>query len=234
MAGDPITRKVVLSLGGSIIKRDEDDVQYLNDIRALLMGLNEDISFIIVTGGGRTARDHIRLGRDLGADETTLDRMGIAATRLNSWLIISLLGDRCYPVPFQSIEEALKGAAGFQFVVGGGTHPGHTTDAVSAMIAERWKADLFINLTAVNGAYTSDPNVDENAEKIDEMSSSELISLVSSTEKKAGSHSVMDPMAAEVIHRAGIKTSILNGRDLGSLADCIDERSFDGTRILPE
>ncbi len=234
MAGDPITRKVVLSLGGSIIKRDEDDVRYLNDIRALLMGLNEDISFIIVTGGGRTARDHIRLGRDLGADETTLDRMGIAATRLNSWLIISLLGDRCYPIPFQSIEEALKGAAGFRFVVGGGTHPGHTTDAVSAMIAERWKADMFINLTAVNGAYTSDPNVDENAEKIDEMSSSELISLVSSTEKKAGSHSVMDPMAAEVIHRAGIKTAILNGRDLGSLADCIDESSFDGTRILPE
>lgn len=234
MAGDPITRKVVLSLGGSIIKRDEDDVRYLNDIRALLMGLKKDISFIIVTGGGRTARDHIRLGRDLGADETTLDRMGIAATRLNSWLIISLLGDRCYPIPFQSIEEALKGAAGFRFVVGGGTHPGHTTDAVSAMIAERWKADMFINLTAVNGAYTSDPNVDQNAEKIDEMSSSELISLVSSTEKKAGSHSVMDPMAAEVIHRAGIKTAILNGRDLGSLADCIDERSFDGTRILPE
>ncbi len=234
MVGDPITKKVVLSLGGSIIKRDEDDIRYLNDIRTLLMRLKGDLTFIIVTGGGRTARDYIHLGRDLGADETTLDRMGIAATRLNSWLIISLLGEGCYPVPFHSIEEALNGAAGFRFVVGGGTHPGHTTDAVSAMIAERWKADLFINLTAVNGAYTSDPNVYKNAKKIDEMSSSELISLVSSTEKKAGSHSVMDPTAAEVIHRARIRTAILDGRDLGSLADCIEERSFDGTRILPE
>ena len=92
-------------------------------------------------------------------------------------------------------------------------------------------ANELLNLTAVNGAYTSDPEKDNKAERIDRMTSEELVDLVSSTERKAGSHSVMDPLASRIIARSGIPTFILNGRDLESLRSCLSEKPFDGTVI---
>jgi uridylate kinase len=225
-------KKIVLSLGGSIMVKGEEDTSYLKSLRELLLSLSDDNRFIIITGGGRTARDHIMIGRSLGSDEAALDWVGIAATRLNAWLMISCMGSCCHPKPAETMEEAIAAAASSRFVIGGGTHPGHTTDAVAALIAERWSADHFINLTAVNGAYTADPHEFSNAVKIDSMTGSELVELVSNTSDGAGSHSVMDPLASRIIMRAGIRTSILNGRDLKSLENCLRNEPFDGTVII--
>jgi uridylate kinase len=160
--------------------------------------------------------------------------MGIQATRLNAWLMIGALkGESVYPRPFDEMEEALVGAATHRFTIGGGTHPGHTTDAVSALIAEMWGADMFLNLTAVDGAYTADPKEDPKAVWIPRMTTGELCDLVSSTERGAGSHSVLDPLAATVVHRSGIKTFILDGRDIGNLVDCLKGNDFHGTIVLP-
>ncbi len=227
-------KRTVISLGGSIMVRGEDDPKFLMEFRDLLLAQPKDHRIIIITGGGRTARDHIRIGRELGSDEATLDSVGIEATRLNAWLLISGLPDECHPVPIGSIEEALIAIGSFRIVIGGGTHPGHTTDTVAALIAEKWKADSFLNLTAVNGAYTADPNEDRNAKKIDSMTSLQLLELVSDTASGAGSHSVMDPVAAKIIHRAHLRTYIMNGRDLGSVKACLDGKQFDGTIIYHE
>ncbi|MBN1539902.1 MAG: UMP kinase [Candidatus Thermoplasmatota archaeon] len=227
-------RKVVISLGGSILVKGEDDEAYIRELVEGLASVSDDVRFIIVTGGGKLARDHISIGRRVGLDEATLDSMGILATRMNAWLIIGAF--KCvdvYPRPFTSLEEAIIGASAKKFTIGGGTHPGHTTDAVSALIAEMWRADLFINLTAVDGAYTADPKKDTDAERIPEMTSKELVELVSGTVRGAGSHSVMDPLAASVIHRAGIRTMILDGRDISNLLSCISGERTHGTVIAP-
>ncbi len=227
-------KKIVISLGGSILIKGENDHAYLGSLRELLLSFPDDHRFIIITGGGRTARDYINIGRSLGSDEATLDWIGIGATRLNAWLMVACLGPTCNSKPVETIEEALSASGSNRFVVGGGTHPGHTTDTVAALIAERWEADHFINLTAVNGAYTEDPNKVSNATKIDSMTSEELVNLVSGTFSGAGSHSVIDPLASKVIHRSGLRTSILNGRDLEALKDCLNGRLFDGTVIEPQ
>ncbi len=226
--------RTVISLGGSILVRNEDDAAFIDGFRKMLSSFPKERKFIIITGGGRTARDYIGIGRELGSDEATLDWVGIGATRLNSWLMISCLGPECYPRPVETLEEALEASSSYRFVVGGGTHPGHTTDTVAALIAERWKADSFLNLTAVNGAYTADPNKDSTAEKIPEMTSVELMELVSGTVSGAGSHSVMDPIASKIIHRAGLNTYIMNGRDLDSVMNCLDGGDFDGTVVIPK
>jgi len=159
--------------------------------------------------------------------------MGIQATRLNAWLVIGALKEKCYPKPFTSLEEAIIGASTFRFTVGGGTHPGHTTDAVGALVAEIWGADVFLNLTAVDGAYTRDPNLFKDAERIEEMSTGDLRKLVSGTSRGAGSHSVLDPLAAEIVHRAAIRTCILDGRDIRNLLSCIRGDDFHGTDVIP-
>ncbi|MFW3146274.1 MAG: UMP kinase [Thermoplasmatota archaeon] len=221
----------MLSLGGSILLKDDSDPDFIRGFIALIRELSGNNKFIIVTGGGRTARDFINIGRELGTDEAALDSLGIEATRLNSWLVLGAMGDAAYPRPFTSIEEAILGASTHGVAVGGGTHPGHTTDAVSALIAERWGADLFLNLTAVKGAYTSDPNEDPDAAWIPKMTSGELVELVSKTSRGAGSHSVLDPLAAAIVHRAGIRTGILNGRNLKALGSALTGRGFEGTII---
>jgi uridylate kinase len=148
-------------------------------------------------------------------------------------MIGALKGENVYPRPFTDLEEALVGASINRFTVGGGTHPGHTTDAVSALIAEMWRADMFLNLTAVDGAYTKDPNEDPGAVRIPEMTTRELCDLVSSTARGAGSHSVLDPLAATVVHRAGIDTYILEGRDIPNILKCINKEVFHGTTVVP-
>ena len=227
-------RKVVLSLGGSIIIKGDEDRTYIGQLVKALRSFPRDTRFVIVTGGGRLAREYIGTARELGADETTLDELGIEATRLNAWLLISALASDCNNDPFRTIEEALELSSIHRFVVGGGTHPGHTTDAVSAMIAERWRADMFVNMTAVPGAHTSDPKKDPKARRIPKMSSSKLLELVSSEMMGAGSHSVMDPLAAKVISRSSIRTFIIDGRDLVSLKNVLKGERFEGTTVAPD
>jgi len=225
--------RLVISLGGSILVRGEDDAEYLAGIAKTLIELSSRYRIIVVTGGGRTARDYIRLGRSVGADEATLDVIGIAATRLNAFLLLAALDRVACPKPFDTIDECLVLSGSFRIVVGGGTHPGHTTDAVSALIAERWGADLFMNLTSVPGAFTSDPAIDPRAKRIDSMTSKELLELVDGTVREAGAHSPMDPLASRIVHRAGLRTCILHGRDLVSIVDCAEGRMFNGTTIVP-
>jgi uridylate kinase len=227
-------RKVVISLGGSILVKDDNDAGYIKELIEALKVFDDEFRFIIITGGGRIARRYIEIGRSTGADEATLDSIGIQATRLNAWLMIGALkGESVYPRPVTTLEEALISASNHRFTIGGGTHPGHTTDAVSALIAEMWGADKFLNLTAVDGAYTSDPNDDPKAVRIPKMTTAELYNLVSSTTRGAGSHSVLDPLAAAVVDRAGINTFILEGRDISNLTECIKGNDFHGTVVIP-
>jgi uridylate kinase len=224
---------VVISLGGSILVKGEDDAQFIKDIIDALSSLDVTFRFVIITGGGRIAREHIRIGREAGANEAYLDQIGIQATRLNAWLVISAIQGNCYPRPFTNLEEAVIGASAFRYTVGGGTHPGHTTDTVGALIAEMWGADMFLNLTAVDGAYTKDPNRFDDAERIQDMTTGDLRKLVSETSRGAGSHSVLDPLAAEVVHRASIRTCILDGRDVQNVVRCLVGEEFHGTDVIP-
>jgi uridylate kinase len=113
----------------------------------------------------------------------------------------------------------------------GGVSPGITTDAVSALLAERAKAKRLVNATSVDGAYTADPKKDPNAKRIPRMSHQELVSLVSSSPAGAGPSIVFDPVGAKILERSKIVLSIVDGRDLVNLRDAIEGREFKGTKV---
>lgn len=225
-------KKMVLSLGGSVLLRDDDNSEFIRNIADILISNSENSRMIIVCGGGKTARRYIETARSTGSDEASLDWIGIYATRLNAFLMLSALGDEPYPKPFTSMEEAIAFSASHRIVVGGGTHPGHTTDAVAALIAERWGADIFLNLTATDGVYTSDPNLDPDAKRIERMTPAELVRLTSKISRSAGSHSPMDPLASVIVRRASIETLVMDGRDLQSVSSAMSGEDFTGTRII--
>lgn len=226
--------RYVISLGGSLLSPREGLPEYLESLRDLLLSeLEKERQFFLVTGGGELARRYMDLSRRAGASQYHLDLIGIEATRMNALLLSSHFGKFSNAQPFRTVEEAALYGELYPVVVGGGTVPGHSTDAVSALVAERVGAELFVNLTVVDGVYDRDPRKHKDARLIKRMSTEELLKMTVSGGFSAGGHMVIDPLAAVVLHRSGIKCAVANGMDLKNLESILSGEEFKGTLILP-
>jgi uridylate kinase len=224
---------VAINTGGSIVAPEHFDVEFLGQLAEVLSHTAKDRDLLVVVGGGRTARRYIDACRQLGADETYLDLVGIDATRMNARLLISALRENVHEEVPTNLSEALDAIEEEAVVVMGGTHPGQTTDAVSAMLAERAHAEELLILTNVDGVYTADPRKDPDAQRIPEMTTGRLMEIVGGGPYKAGSTAVVDPVAAGIIHRASITTKVMDGRDLAQLRAALAGEEFKGTVIVP-
>ncbi|MDO9537609.1 MAG: UMP kinase [Thermoplasmata archaeon] len=222
---------VVISIGGSILVPDDDDKDYIVKLASMLNRLKDDTRIFIVVGGGRIARYYIKLGRSLGADESYLDDVGIEVTRLNARMLIVALGNSAYHVPAITFDEALSAAKNHSIVIMGGTHPGHTTDAVAAMLGERAGAIRLINATSVDGVYTADPKKDPTAKKLDNISFDQLLEICMKVAPGAGPNVVFDPLGAKIVARSGIETRVVHGRNLAELEKAILGQEFRGTIV---
>jgi len=220
---------LVVSIGGSVLTSNLDP-ERIRKYASSIQAIAEKHTTYIVVGGGRIARDYITAARDLGANEVECDIIGIDMTRINAKLLIAAMGNSAYPVPLTSYQDARNAALTGRVVVMGGLIPGQTTDAVSAVLAEYVGADLLINATSVDGVYTADPNLDSKAEKISSMTPSQLVDIVIKIDMSAGSNSPLDPLAAKIIQRCGIKTIVIDGREPGNINEAAAGR-HNGTLI---
>jgi uridylate kinase len=222
---------VVISIGGSVLVPNERDADYLKSLADLLIRMSSTHKLYVVTGGGRIARYYIKTGRELGAQEHYLDELGILVTRLNAMLLAKVIGDITNYEPVKDIDEALDAGKNFQIVLMGGTVPGHTTDAVSAMLAEKVNALRLVNATAVDGVYDSDPKKNSNAKKFNKMTHAQLVEITSRTQGKAGPTVIFDPKGSEIIARVKIPLFVCHGRDLEALENAILGKDFVGTVV---
>jgi len=225
--------KVVISLGGIFLK----DAARIKEIAEALEELAESCDLYVVTGGGEIARECIKIARDLGANEAVCDYIGIAVTRINAKLLISALHN-AYPEPFSDYKEVTAAKAKSEgeeakITVMGGVSPGYTTDAVAAILAEYVNADLLIDVTSVDGVYDADPRRYPDARKYDMLTAKELVALTAKEELKAGSRIVIDPVAAKIIERSGIKTIVIDGSNPRDIFGAVQGKHR-GTEINPE
>lgn len=209
---------LVLSIGGSVIGHDQGR---LSEYARILRDIASDHTVFVVAGGGQIARDYIEIARTFGADEAFCDAIGIEVTRLNARLLIAALGVGAYPVPPRMQEDAAVAAMSGRIVVMGGTVPGHTTDAVAAILAEYVHADLLINATATDGIYTKDPKKHPDAEKLDEISPERLIEIIADVRMEAGANLPLDMLAAKIIERSGIPVMVIDGTDPENVLDAV-------------
>lgn len=203
---------IVISIGGSVLTSDLDPERIRTYAKSIEQ-LAKDNTVYVIVGGGRVAREYINTARVLGANHVECDSIGIDITRINARLLISALGSRAYIEPATSYPEAAKAALTGKIVVMGGLIPGQTTDAVSAVLAEYVDADLLINATSVNGVYSADPKTDKDAVKFETMTPAQLVDVVMKIDMVAGSNSPLDPLAAKIIQRCGIRTVVIDGRE---------------------
>jgi uridylate kinase len=223
--------KVVISLGGSIIIPDDRDGAFLHHFASMLGPLTDDREIFVVCGGGRIARYYITTGRELGAEEEQLDELGIEVTRLNARLLqLALRGLAHDAVPHTIEETASQGCRG-RVAVMGGTTPGHTTDGVSAALAEKVGASRIVNATSVDGVYTSDPHKFADSVKYERLTFDELDGMMNKGKHGAGNSHVFDPLGAEIVKRCRIPILVVDGRDLEEMRNAILGRKIRGTVI---
>jgi uridylate kinase len=214
--------KVVVSLGGSVLSLDNPG--YMAEVASLIKKVAKEMDIYVVVGGGKTARKYISTARKFCNDERYLDRMGIMATRMNAMLLNSFFRKR---IP-HSIEYAARMKTP---VIMGGTTPGHSTDAVAAMLAAKIKASRLIIATDVDGVYDRDPKKHRDARKMDRISIKVLRKMAGEGWREAGKSAVIDAIACRIIEENAIPTFVLNGKKLEELENAIYGREFNGTVV---
>lgn len=222
-------KSIVISIGGSVILSKEADVSFLRKLASLLKKISKQYKIFIIVGGGKIARDYIKLGRELNFDEKTLDSIGIDITRANAAIFANIINESNKKIPC-STDEAK--AMDNPIVVMGGTTPGHSTDMVGAELAEKVGADLFIIATNVDGIYDKDPNKYDDAKQLEKVKIDDLIKNYGTNWESAGKNMVIDGPALEIMKKAKLLTYVVNGKRLDQLENAITGRSFDGTKIL--
>ena len=224
--------RIVAAIGGSILLQDYNAERF-KKYAELLKEQNEEHEKFAVVGGGKPAKEYIGAVRDLGVGEALCDDIGIEVTRINAKLLLLALGDAAYQRVPHNFQEALEYSASGKIVVMGGTEPAHSTDAVSAILAEYVQADLLVNLTAVDGLYTKDPKKYDDAELIEEITASDMMEIISGNEVKAGTYEFIDTTAIQMIKRSNLETVIANGNDPQNLIRAIKGEKI-GTRVICE
>ena len=200
-------KRIVIKLSGRVFGMDS--VKTLKDYAALFSEISKSCQPVIVAGGGNIARHYINHARSSGADESTLDELGIEISRLNAKLLIYALRNKAYPHPPTTLPEVKQAVDSGLVVIAGGLHPGQSTNGTAALIAEKIGAEEFLNATDVDGVYDKDPNKYENAKMFKQIELGVLRRILVHEETMAGGYDLMDIVALKIIERSKIKTRIL-------------------------
>lgn len=227
------SKRIIISLGGSLIVPNDIDVEYLREFRAfILRNIERGFSFVLVAGGGAPARKYIDaatavLDNDLTNDDK--DWLGIHATRFNAHLIRTIFRKQAQAAiitdPEQDAFDADKSV-----IVGSGWKPGWSTDYIANKIAERYNAPIVINISNIKQVYSADPKVNPNAHAIEDMTWEDFRKIVGD-EWIPGMNTPYDPIAAKLAQQANTTVLVMGGKDLDNLQACLDGKEFFGTML---
>ncbi|EGG41629.1 UMP kinase [Candidatus Nitrosarchaeum limnium] len=200
-------KRIVIKLSGRIFGMD--NTKMLKDYASFLVKISKICQPIVIAGGGNIARHYINHARSSGADESTLDELGIEISRLNAKLLIYALKNKAYSHPPTTLQEVRHAVDDGLIVVAGGLHPGQSTNGTAALIAEKINAEQFLNATDVDGVYDMDPNKFKNAKKFKRIELKNLKNMLVHEDSIAGGYDLMDIVALKIIERSKIKTRII-------------------------
>lgn len=222
--------KAVISIGGSVLIPGEDDAKYIRRLADMLREVSDEVQIAVVVGGGKMSRYYSETARELGGTMYQLDELGIGITRVNAKLLSVAIGEKAN----SEIPADAEGCAGMsapgRIAIMGGTEPGHTTDAVAAMIARCMKADRIVNASNVDAVYSDDPRRNPDAKRYGTMTIRELKDVVYD-DHDAGKSCVFDPLGVKIAMEERIDLFMVNGRDVDELRNAILGKGIKGTFV---
>ncbi|HOW60282.1 MAG TPA: UMP kinase [Candidatus Moranbacteria bacterium] len=226
-------KMIVISLGGSLIVPEEIDWKFLKQFKKIIEGkIKKGFRFIIVTGGGKTARKYIEASAKVGdIDAEDKDWVGIHSTRLNAHFIRTIFKKYAHPTictnPYD-LEGFLK--AKEYILVAAGYRPGNSTDYISILLAKHFEIKKVANLSNIDYVYDKDPKKYKDAKKIKEICWIDFQKIVGN-KWDPGSNVPFDPVASKLAAKENIEVAIFNGKKLKNLQNYLDGKRFIGTVI---
>lgn len=222
---------IVISLGGSLIVPDKIDTKFLGKFRKTLIKNTKNYRFVVVTGGGSTARKYIEVLRKQHKSQYLQNMIGISVTRMNARFVSYFFGKN----PRKGVPHDMKQVKGLlarnDIVFCGALRYAdkQTSDSTSAKLAAYLDCG-FVNLTNVKGLYSANPSKYKNAKFISKISREKMYKMVMKFKFKAGQHAPLDQTAVGVIKNKKVPTYIL-GKDMKNLDRFLKGRKFVGTVI---
>lgn len=239
---EEIGMTIVISLGGSIVAPQEGpDGLFLSRFRKVLQAWldADDRKAILVVGGGAAARqwqnaykefiehtDEMKV--EASQRDESLDRIGIAATRLNAQLVREIFYDYC-PDPVV-IDPSTNIAMHGTILVAAGWKPGFSTDYDAVLLAAHFHADKIINLSNISQIYNADPKRDPSAKPLGHIAFDSLLRMTG-TVWNPGANLPFDPIAAAKAKELGLRIIFASGTDLENFSRILAGDSFIGTII---
>lgn len=217
-------KRVLLKLSGEALageqKRGFDEATVTEVAKQIKTIVDEGLQVGIVIGGGNFWR-----GRTSGAmDRSKADQIGMLATIMNCIYV----SDICRYVglktevftPFvcgafttlyskDAVEESFAEGK-VVFFAGGTGHPYFSTDTATVLRAVEIGADAILLAKAVDGIYDSDPKVNPDAKKYDEISIDEVVAKKLAAMDLTASIMCMEQKMPMLIFGLDEKDSIVN------------------------
>ena len=217
-------KRVLLKLSGEALageqKRGFDEATVSEVAKQIKTIVDEGLQVGIVIGGGNFWR-----GRTSGAmDRSKADQIGMLATIMNCIYV----SDICRYVglktevftPFvcgafttlyskDAVEESFAEGK-VVFFAGGTGHPYFSTDTATVLRAVEIGADAILLAKAVDGIYDSDPKVNPDAKKYDEISIDEVVAKKLAAMDLTASIMCMEQKMPMLVFGLDEKDSIVN------------------------
>jgi len=226
---------IVISLGGSLIIPNKINTEFLDEFKKILLKNKAKYKFIVVCGGGKTARNYIK-----GLEHTKIQPnkkelfqsfLGIASTRINARFMTYFFENDAHQGIPHNMKE-IKNLLRLHNIVFCGAlryERNQTSDSTSAKIANYFQSP-FINLTNVKGLYDKNPKKFRSAKFIPVISHQDFLKQAKTIAFKPGQHFVLDQKAAKIIKKYDITTYII-GPEIKNLDKVLNNKHFIGTLI---
>lgn len=221
---------VIISVGGSLIVREKINLEFLSSFKLFIENhIAKGFRFVIVVGGGKTARHYIDAANALeGLTREDLDWLGIHATRLNGHLLRTIFYKHAHPVVIKNPRR--KVTATEPLVIAAGWKPGWSTDYCAVLMARTLGAKKLVNLSDIDYVYDKDPKQFGNAEPIYEISWKDFRKLIPK-QWDPGIHTPFDPVASKEAQKLGLEIAMINGFHLNEFENYLRGEKFVGTII---
>lgn len=229
----PTKERIIISLGGSLLVPEGIDAEFVSNFKKFIVShIKKGYRFILVTGGGKTARRYIdAAGQITKITDEDRDWLGIHATRMNAHLVRTIFREYAHPrintnphdlEDFYSAPEPILVAAGWR--------PGFSTDFDAVVIGKYLDVKKIINLSNIERVYDKDPRIHADATPFDRMTWKEFRKIVGK-KWNPGMNVPFDPIASQMAEKDGIEVAIMNGGDLTNVTNYVAGKKFVGTLI---
>lgn len=234
--GEPIYKRIILKLSGEAMAGDTKfgiNPKTIQEIAKEIKEVHElGVELAIIIGGGNIWRGET--GEAMGMDRAQADYIGMLATIMNGLALQDSLESIGVPTRVQTAinmsevaEPYIRRRAvrhlekGRVVIFSGGTgSPYFSTDTTAALRAAEINADVIMMAkNNVDGVYSADPNIEQDAVKYDELTYLDVINKSLNVMDSTASSLSMDneiPLVVFKLNEEGNIKRVIQGENIGT------------------